>query len=311
MGVFERGVNSGFPAVKSRWETSLYSICSAAMLVLAFAGLVSAQQPGAGKTAPAVRAATSTPKPDAQKHPSWRVKITRANGAPYISVHAKKASLAEVAADLGRQLKIEVVLTDKAKQQQLTKDFEDLSLEGAVKQLSPHAIIDYVVSGGADRASEKKALAVYLLGPEEQAPDVPSWLLKDPSTTMFVGMVYTNEDEEKAALEVRKRDLQVSYNGSLFTLHIHDQFLTDVLEEIAARAGISFAILTSNKEQKEIDQKVSWDIAAVNLEELTNTWFPSGIRLYCRTDLENDVSKPLRLTIESNQDAQAEQNVTP
>ena len=83
------------------------------------------------------------------------------------------------------------------------------------------------------------------------------------------------------------------------------------MEELAAKAGIGLNILTTNGAQKEIDQVVSWDVAAVSLEDLTNTWFPSGIRLYSRTDLEKDVSKPLRLTIEPNQDAQAEQNVTP
>jgi len=135
--------------------------------------------------------------------------------------------------------------------------------------------------------------------------------MKDPSSEMYVGMVYATEDEEKDAREKRKKDLQVAYNDGLFTLHVHKQFLTDVLEEIAAKAGIGLNILTTNGAQKEIDQVVTWDVAAVSLEELTNTWFPSGIRLYSRTDLEKDVSKPLRLTIEPNQDAQAEQNVTP
>ena len=119
------------------------------------------------------------------------------------------------------------------------------------------------------------------------------------------------EEEEKQALEVRKKDLQVAYKDGLFTLHVHKQFLTDVLEEMAAQARIGFNILTTNGAQKEIDQVVTWDIAAVSLEELTNTWFPSGIRLYWRADLANDSSKPLRLTIEPNQNAQAEQNVTP
>jgi hypothetical protein len=51
------------------------------------------------------------------------------------------------------------------------------------------------------------------------------------------------------------------------------------------------------------------------LEELTRSWFPNGIRLYWRTDLESFVSKPLRITIENNSGVQAEQpaeqNVTP
>src|SRR5205807_9853118 len=106
---------------------------------------------------------------------------------------------------------------------------------------------------------------------------------------MYVGMVYATEDEEKVVLEIRKKDLQVAYNNGLFTLRVHKQFLTDVLEAIAAKAGIGLNILTTNGAQKEIDQVVTWDNAAASLEALTNTWFPSGTRLYSSTDLVKHV----------------------
>jgi hypothetical protein len=271
------------------------------------------QQPGKSKTTADKPAAATQASP--QKRPTWRVKVIESSGAPFVSVHAKKAPFSDVASEIGRQLKLRapVHVTDKAKQQLLTENFDDLPLEAAVRRLSPHAVIDYVMNGGADPLYpvRKQALTIYFLGPDEKAPDVPPWIMKDPSSEMYVGMVYATENEEKEALEKKKKDLQVAYNDGLFTLHVHKQFLTDVLEEIAAKAGIGLNILTTNGAQKEIDQVVTWDIAAVSLEDLTNTWFPSGIRLYSRTDLEKDVSKPLRLTIEPNQDAQAEQNVTP
>ena len=118
--------------------------------------------------------------------------------------------------------------------------------------------------------------------------------------------------QEKAAQEKKKNNLQVSYNSGLFSLKVQKQFLTDVLQEVADQAHIPFAILTANGSQKEIDQVVTWNMSGVNFEELTNTWFPNGVRLYWRTDLASDVSKPLRLTIEDREeDAQAVQNVTP
>lgn len=316
MVIFERGVNLGFPVpIRRGWETPLSIVLFSALFLLGGATATSAkiiQQPGNSKT-PAGTPAAAQASP--QKRPTWRVRVVESSGAPFISVHAKKAPFSDVAAEMGRQLKLKVPIhvTDKAKQQLLTIDFDDLPLEAAVKRLSPHAVIDYVTNGGADPLypARKQALTIYLLGPEEKAPDVPPWIMKDPSTEMYVGMVYATEEEEKAALEVKKKDLQVTYAEGLFTLHVHKQYLTDVLEEIAAKAGIGLNILTTNGSQKEIDQMVTWDIAGVSLEELTNTWFPSGIRLYSRTDLEKDVAKPLRLTIEANQDARAEQNVTP
>jgi len=315
MVIFERGVNSGFPAANHRWETPLSIVLFSALFMFAgvtVSGVTIHQEPGKLKQN-AAKPATTQASP--QKHPTWRVKVVEDFGAPFVSVHAKKALFSDVASEIGRQLKLKVPIhvTDKAKQQLLTDDFDNLPLEQAVRRLSPHAVIDYVMNGGADPMypARKQALTIYFLGSDEKAPDVPAWIMKDPSSEMYVGMVYATEDEEKDAREKRKKDLQVAYNDGLFTLHVHKQFLIDVLEEIAAKAGIGLNILTTNKAQKEIDQVVTWDVAAVSLEELTNTWFPSGIRLYSRTDLEKDVSKPLRLTIEPNQDAQAEQNVTP
>lgn len=313
MVTFERGVNSGFPAANHRWETPLSIVLFFAVFLfasVAVRGVTIHQEPGKSKQSAAKPA---TKQASAQKHPTWRVKVIDDLGAPFVSVHAKKAPLSEVAAEIALRLKVPVHLTDKAKQQLLTTDFDDFPLDRAVRLLSAHPVIDYVMNGGADPLypARKKALAIYLLGEDEKPPDIPPWVMKDPATEMYVGMVYATEDEEKVALEKKKKDLQVAYSDGLFTLHVQKQFLTDVLEEIAAKAGIGLNILTTNGAQKEIDQVVSWDIAAVSLEELTNTWFPSGIRLYSRTDLEKDVSKPLRLTIEPNQDAQAEQNVTP
>jgi hypothetical protein len=316
MVTFEREVNLGFPAAKRRWETPLSIVLFSALFIFASVvanGNTTVSRAGKSTQNPGKPAGITQASP--QKHPAWRVKVVESSGAPFVSVHAKKAPFSDVASEMGRQLKLKVPihLTDKAKQQLLTIDFDDLPMEAAVRLLSPHAVIDYVMNGGADPLypARKQALTIYFLGSDEKAPEIPPWIMKDPSTEMYVGMVYATEDEEKAELEKRKKDLQVTYNDGLFTLHVHEQFLTDVLEEIAAKAGIGLNILTTNGAQKEIDQKVTWDVAAVSLEELTNTWFPSGIRLYSRTDLEKDVSKPLRLTIEANQDAQAEQNVTP
>ncbi len=242
MVTFERGVNSGFPAANHRWETPLSIVLFSAVFLFASvtaSGVAIHQEPGKSKQNAAKPAATQA---SPQKRPTWRVKVIENFGVPFVSVHAKKAPLSDVAAEIALRLKIPVHLTDKAKQQLLTTDFDGFPLDRAVRLLSAHPVIDYVMNGGADPMYpvRKKALTIYLLGQDEKPPDVPPWIMKDPSTEMWV-----------------------------------------------------------------------WDVAAVSLEELTNTWFPSGIRLYSRTDLEKDVSKPLRLTIEPNQDAQAEQNVTP
>src|SRR5262249_3651507 len=154
----------------------------------------------------------------------------------------------------------------------------------------------------------KEVITIYLLGPDDKPPANGEWLRNKANAEMFVGMVYESEEQEKKAAEDRKENLQVNYSGAYFTLRIYKQFLTDVLQEVANQARIPFAIVTHDGSQKEIDQVVTWNITAVSFEELVNTWFPNGVRLYWRTDVANDVSKPLRLTIEDRENIQAVQN---
>jgi len=257
---------------------------------------------------------TLADKPGTAKAKSWRVTIKDDFGVPFVTVRAKKSSASEISAEIGRLLKIPVSLGNSLKQELVTADFKDLPIEAALKQLAPRPVVDYIITGGNDssQAVRKRPLAIYLLGPDDKAPQQGPWTENKATGQLMVGMVYESEEEEKVALEKRKEELKVTYANNLFTVSVYKQFLTDVLQEVAAQAHIPFAILTTNGAQKEIDQVVTWSFSGVNFEELTNTWFPNGVRLYWRTDLASDVSKPLRLTIEGREeDAQAVQNVTP
>ena len=258
--------------------------------------------------------ASPATKANSTKARPWQVLVKDSFGTPFITIHAKKAQRSEIAAEIARLLDIEVTLGASIKPQQITGDFEDYPIEAVVKLLAPRPFIDYVISGGGDttRPARKRPIAVYLLGEEDKVPKDAPWRANQGAGQMIVGMVYESEDEEKAAQEKKKNNLQVSYNSGLFSLKVQKQFLTDVLQEVADQAHIPFAILTANGSQKEVDQVVTWNMSGVSFEELTNTWFPNGVRLYWRTDLASDVSKPLRLTIEDREeDAQAVQNVTP
>jgi len=245
-----------------------------------------------GDTQPKKPAATAE-KPTAAKRRTWQVAVKDNFGVPFISVRAKKAPRSEVAAELARLLKIPVVLGTSMKQELLTVELDDFPLDAAVKRLAPRPVVDYIISGGGDatQPARKKALAIYLLGTDDKAPQDAPWRDNKAAGNLVVGMVYETEEEEKAALEKKQNELQVTYKEGLFTLKVYKQYLTDVLQEVADQAHIPFAILTANGSQKEIDQIVTWSVSGVNFEELTNTWFPNGVRLYWRTDLANDVSK--------------------
>lgn len=280
-----------------------------------------ATPPASPKTAPSQseKAQSKKPKatadkPNAQQRRTWQVTVKESFGVPFITVHAKKAPRSEITAEMARLLKIPVVLGASLKQELVSIDLEDFPIDAAAKRLAPRPVIDYVISGGGDstRPARKKPLAIYLLGADDKAPQDAPWRNNKAAGQMIVGMIYESAEEEKAAAEKKQNELQVTYNEGLLTVRVYKQFLTDVLQEVADQARIPFAIITANGSQKEIDQIVTWNVSGVSFEELTNTWFPNGVRLYWRTDLASDVSKPLRLTIEDREeDAQAVQNVTP
>ncbi len=332
----EQGARAGFPARK-RWEARFVATLLFAVLSLGSAVSASsyqqkvepakdfAKEPSSAPVAPPTQqntAAATTPKSTAadkqkpQKRPTFRVHVISDVPIPSISVHAKKAPMTAVAAEIERQLKVPVILSASLRQEQLTTDFENFSVEAAAKLLAPRVIIDYIITGGnGSLGSTKQPKSIYLMAYNEQPPRVGPWMANRSGAELVVGVVYATEAEEKAALEIKERDLQVTFKDNLFTVKVHKQYLTDVLQEIADKAGIPFVILTNNGAQKEIDEVVSWSINNATLEELTRTWFPNGIRLYWRTDLESFVSKPLRITIENHSGVQAEQpaeqNVTP
>lgn len=275
------------------------------------------RQPAAQAKPPAAQKPNTATKPTAkgpaQKKPvpKWRVDsmIT-----PYmaVSVHAKKAPLAEIIAELSKQLKIPVVLAPKIKQESVSTDFDNFPLEAALRLLAPKVIIDYVVSGGEGPVpSKKEAVAVYLMALGESPSREGPYVVNKSGAQMVLGTIYATEDEEKAALELKKSMLQVTEENGIFDVRAEKQYLTDVLQEIANKANIPFDLITTDGTQMEIDQIVTWDIKAVTLEQLTRGWLPNGIRLYSRVDLQSYVEKPLRLTIEPLDATQVERIVTP
>jgi hypothetical protein len=274
-------------------------------------------QPAAQAKPPAAQKPNTPTKPTAkgpaQKKPvpKWRVDSMT---TPYmaVSVHAKKAPITEVIAELSKQLKIPVVLAPKIKAETVTTDFDNFPLEAALRLLAPKVIIDYVITGGEGPIpSKKEAIAAYLMALGEAPSREGPFILNKSGAQMVVGTIYATEEEEKAALELKKSMLQVTEQNGIFDVRAEKQYLTDVLQEIADKANIPFSLITTDGTQMEIDQIVTWDIKAVTLEQLTRGWLPNGIRLYSRVDLQSYVEKPLRLTIEPLDATQVERIVTP
>jgi len=257
------------------------------------------------------KATPTKARPAAPKRPTFRVDTIT---TPYmaVSVHARKAPITEVIAEISKQLKVPVVLAPKIRQELVTTDFDSFPLDAALRLLAPKVIIDYVITGGEGPVpSKKEAVAVYLMALGESPSREGPYVVNKTGAQLVVGNVYATEEEEKAALELKKVMLQVTEQNGIFDVRAEKQYLTDVLQEIADKANIPFSVVTTDGGQKELDQIVTWDIKAVTLEQLTRGWLPNGIRLYSRVDLQSYVEKPMRLTIEPLDATQVERIVTP
>ena len=307
-----QGVNAGTPARYSRWGVRLAKMVLFAGLLVGVPTAGLSQQSGVKPDQD--NGPVKTPeKQKTQKEERFRVQVTPDQGTPFISLVAKDIPAKQVAAELQRQLNVPIVLSPLMKTQSLDIKFENLPLEAAFAQLATQTKIDYAMHGGGDGvAPEKKLLAIYLLGYNETPPQRGPYAANESHGLIVVTYVAETEEEQKQYDETKKKDIQVSVKDNRFTVKVHKQYLTDVLEEIGIKAEIPFSILTTNANLKEMNEVVEdWDIKDSSLEDITRIWFPSNIRLYWRTDVQSGVSRPLRITLEPNTDAQAQQNVKP
>ncbi len=232
------------------------------------------QQPGA---------ATAKGK-DAQ--PAWRLKVTRK--APLsMGLSAKNAPLTEIAAELGRKLKIPVILTPLMQKQRVTLEFEETPLEGALRLLAPQVFVDYELSGNAGIAA--KPVGIYLQGLNEEPPMDSTVVKGDSEAILFSGN--TEDGLDTTTVEAtEKQPLRVMVERSQISVHARKQPLTAVLYEIASKVDIPFEM------KYESTELVDVDFNNFSMEQAVQTLSPN-IRLYQRTNLTNYEVRPLRLVL--------------
>jgi len=267
----------------------------AGALLLVSSAVVSAQQPKpraaqppAEPPAPAAKQ-TPAPRPVAAPaaKPLWSVKVTKKTPLS-LSLSSKNGSLSEIAADIGKRLKLPVILTPLMQKQRITQEFEDLPLEGALRLLAPQVYVDYELSGDG---AQPKPVGIYLQGMNEQPP-AEAAVVKGDSEAILIegntedGLEATNiKDEDKSPLRVTVEKNQLSVKA-------RKQPLTAVLYEIASKVDIPFEM------KYESTELVDVDFNNYTMEQAVRTLSPN-IRLYQRTNLTSYEVRPLRLVLVS------------
>jgi type II secretory pathway component GspD/PulD (secretin) len=225
-----------------------------------------------------------TGRPSARTTPSWRVRVSKSIPAT-LTLRAKDAPLTEIAAEIGRQLGVPVVLSPVMKLQRLTVEIKGLPLETFMKSIAPQPYADFVLTGGQQQPSY---LALYLYAYNEKPPAIDA-AVKGNSQAVLIQGTFGEEDN---AAQATKPDepLQVTVENNLLSVVARKQPLAYVLAEIAEKYGFPFEM------EFETNELVDITFSKYTLEQTISSLTPN-VRLYFRTDLQTYQTKPLRLVL--------------
>jgi len=264
--------------------------CLLAVVALALAAPFApalARQAAPTGQAPAAQKPAPAQKPAAQK--TWSVRMSKST--PHtLSVRAKDARLSEITAELSRLLKVPFNLSPLMAKERVTVDFAGLTLDAALRSLSPHAYVDYVAGGDDGQA---RPLAVYLHAANEPQPSLTATVQGGSEAILIEGDTEEGVgDEETQRKREAESPLRVAYANNQLTVKARKQPLTVVLFKVASEMGIPFDM------RWEPTNLVDIDISNYPLEQAVRTLSP-GARLYYRLDVVSFQLLPLRLALVS------------
>jgi hypothetical protein len=215
-------------------------------------------------------------------------KLTVKDG-PSISLSAKDAKLADVAADLAKQLNAKVKVSPILQAQTLKVEFKDLNLEPALQLLAPQVFVDYEL--GTDH---QQVVAIFFYGYNE-APPALSAAVTAPSQALLIEG-NTEDGVEPATEEARKREeekpLKVKFLNNKLTVRARQQPVLLVIMRIGDELGIPVEI------KEESRDLISTEIVSEPVEEALQRISPN-LRFYVRSDLQRLERKPFLLVLNS------------
>ena len=261
-------------------------ITSSALLCAALFTTSLAQKP----VAPEIDA-KQTPKeakPAATRQP-YVVKIKK-SPLLNISVKAEKAKMSDVAQELSKQLKVPIFLGPERKNELLTIEFNELTLEPALQLMSPTVYVDYEIDTGS--GAPPKPLGIYFFDTNQGEPPLTQVVNGSTQSMLIEGNtedgVEPETDNDKKKVE--EQPLKVAFKDNLLTVKAKKQPLALVLLKIGEELGIPVDIQDQNA------SVIDAEFSKLPIEDLVRQLSPH-IRLYLRADLTRAERRALRLVL--------------
>ncbi len=253
------------------------SLLTSALLLLAFAGLVSVQ---------AQKQETPSRKP-VKSQPAFSLQVSNQEIIG-VSLKAENAPLPKVAAELSRKLKIPVMVGPSAQNHEVTANFKDLTLEPALHSLAPQVFVDYEINHAPGIHS--RAIGIYLNGFEDPEPAISALVPAKSEAILIEGHT---EDEPPPADE---EPTKIVYEQNSLTVSAKRQPLTVVLYKVANELHIPFEM------KWETTELVDVNIDKLPLEEAMPRLSPH-VRLFVRANLQKFERRPFRMVLVRPPDA--------
>jgi hypothetical protein len=196
--------------------------------------------------------------------------------------------MTEIAAEIGRQLDVPVVLSPLMRKQRVTLEFTKYPLEAALNMLAPQAYIDYVVGGNSP--AQPRCVGIYVQAYNEAPPPLQAGGKGSSVALLVVGDTDELGDDTTTRAQKEEPPLVVSYDKKQLTLRAQKQPLLVVLYEIAIRVGVPLVVEDYSRELVDASFYNS------PLDQAIRSLSPAA-RLYFRTDSQTMEMTPLRIVL--------------
>ena len=258
----------------------------AAAACAAPASVASGQSPSPQPAAKQPAAEAAKPGRAGQQQSAWRLSVSKELPRT-VTLAAKNARAADVAADLSKSLKVPVLLSPLMQKQRLTLEFENVPLEGALRMLAPLPYVDYEVRG---ETGEQRPVAIYLYAFNEEPPARDAVVKGTDEALLVEGDTEEGTEEYEKRKEKEDTPLRVKFDHNQLSVRARRQPLNVVLFEIASKVDIPFEMKYEGSELVDVD------FNNYTVEQVVRS-LPANVRLFQRTNLTNYETTPLRLVL--------------
>jgi hypothetical protein len=207
-----------------------------------------------------------------------------------LSLKAEKARLTEVAAEMAKRLKVQVFVGASLKDEIVSIEFSELTLEPAMQLMAPAVYIDYEIDTGSGMAP--KPLGIFFYGDNQGEPPLTAVIPGSTQSLLIEGDtedgVEPQNDEQKKKLE--EQPLRVHFEDNSISVKAKKQPLPLVLLKIGEELGIPVDI------QYDTKDVVDAEITKLSVEDAVRKLSPN-IRLFLRANLTHAERRALRLVL--------------